>query len=126
MRVIAGDTTTARINKGHVSILSRDFDLALSSCQTIVAERVSTVVRLQSDGDDLVHYRDFFPLQGNRVGLFSMGSGVRIKSLRVLSRGSSLAIPCLDHAHRRHAGFGNRLLFFRKTRERTASITRIF
>ncbi|MFC1853104.1 SUMF1/EgtB/PvdO family nonheme iron enzyme, partial [candidate division CSSED10-310 bacterium] len=102
MRIIAGDRTTADIHKAEVEIVTRDCDFPLDLWQTIVAERVGSTVTMERDGEELLTYRDFFPLIGNRTGLFSMGTGLRITGLRVFSRGSSLTLSCLDLARAFH------------------------
>jgi formylglycine-generating enzyme required for sulfatase activity/serine/threonine protein kinase len=98
-RVMAGETTVAKLHKSEHKMLERKCDFTLDSWHTFAAERTGTTVSLECDGEKLLTYRDFFPFEGNRAGLFSQGRGLRITKLRVYSRGASLTLSCLDLAH---------------------------
>ncbi|MFC1849660.1 SUMF1/EgtB/PvdO family nonheme iron enzyme [candidate division CSSED10-310 bacterium] len=102
MRVLSDGTTKVNIHKGNVDLITRSCDLDLGSWQTVAAERIGNTVRIERDGVELLKYRDFFAMKGQRTGLLSMAPGLRIKGLRVYTRGSSIVLSCLDLAQSYH------------------------
>lgn len=102
MRIISGDTTRTNIQKGNISVVHRTYGFSVHELQTIAAERIGTNVRLERNGQELLRYVDFFPLKGNRTGILSMGSGLRISAIRVYSMSSNLTLSCLDLAKSYH------------------------
>lgn len=98
MSVSSDDTKKIAILKGSVEVKSRPFDFPRNSLITLAVERSGTSIRAEICGAELLRYRDFFPLEGNRTGLLSSGSGLRIIGFREFSRSSSLGLSSLELA----------------------------
>lgn len=62
---------------------------------------------LRINGDEIYAYQDPIPLAGGLVGLTGQGAGLRIRELRISSRGTSATISCLSVP----AAFFNRKLY---------------
>jgi len=65
---IAGETTEIKIQKRNVELVVNAGDFSLNSWQTFAAERTATTVKIERNGEELLTYRDFFPLVGNCQG----------------------------------------------------------
>ncbi|MFC1848834.1 SUMF1/EgtB/PvdO family nonheme iron enzyme [candidate division CSSED10-310 bacterium] len=102
MRVISDEKNRAKIHKGRTVIVSTECKFSLDLWHTIAAERTGTTVRLECEGEELLKYRDFFPVVGSRIGLISIGTGLRIRGLRVFTRGTGLTLSCLEQAKAYH------------------------
>lgn len=64
----------------------------------LLCEVVEGLLRLEVDGEEIFVQRDFFALQGSRVGLYGWPAGTRIQAIRVWAAGvpkqqSCLAVP---------------------------------
>ncbi|HTL51690.1 MAG TPA: protein kinase [Planctomycetota bacterium] len=61
----------------------------------LVAQQENEFLRLQVDGRDVLQARDFFPLTGERLGLYASGAGVHIRRVAVHSAGVPRQLTCL-------------------------------
>ena len=66
----------------------------------LVAEQEEDLLRLTVNGQEVFRLRDFFPLNGERMGLYTAGAGARFSRVTTYTAGvprqrSCLAIP--DH-----------------------------
>ena len=61
----------------------------------VVAERVGNLLRITADGEELLHWRDYVPLRGERVGLYCGSDLLRVRRFRILSHGVPVTVSCL-------------------------------
>jgi len=61
----------------------------------VAAELGGGRLTLSIDGAEACSWRDLVPLPGSLVGLYAWSTGLRIRRLRVLSRGASTRVSCL-------------------------------
>jgi len=91
-----GETPLIRLFKDGHEMVCQAVSHGDRAYHRVVAEKIGTDVHLSLDDIELLHYRDYFPPAGLRHGLFCQGSGLRVKRLRILRRGSGIKVSCLD------------------------------
>lgn len=92
----AGKNRLIRFYKDGHEVLTQGAASEERNFQIIAAEKVGTLISVSLNDIEQFRYRDYFPPDGLRHGIFCQGSGVRVSRFRILKRGSGIKVSCLD------------------------------
>ncbi|MFH1378544.1 MAG: protein kinase [Planctomycetota bacterium] len=94
-----------KIARDAIDVISRPMvETPRDESINIIVERRGEIIRLEYNGTEVLRYRDYFPLSGNRFGLYAYAEGVGIQKIRISAVGMDLTVPALT--------IGDRLLAF--------------
>jgi serine/threonine protein kinase/tetratricopeptide (TPR) repeat protein len=87
--------TRSKLAKDGADMVVADVTYSPGRWHLVAAERVGDLLRLAVDGDEVLAYRDYAPLSGDRVGLYTHATGLRVRHFRVFSQGVPVTVSCL-------------------------------
>ncbi len=88
--------TSAKVAKNGADVARVDAACQPGRWHTVVGERGGDVLGLSVDGREVLKWRDYVPVLGQRVGLYCWGDGLRVRRFRVFTRGVPVTVSCLE------------------------------
>ena len=91
----AESNSRSKLSRNEMDVITTESRYAPGRWYTVAAELCDGRLVLSVDGAETLSWRDLVPLPGNMVGIYAWSTGLRIRRLRVESRGISTRVSCL-------------------------------